>query len=257
VSDQEVVLTERRDRVFLITLNRPEVRNAINGELSENLAVALDVLDSDPELSVGVLTGAGAGFCAGMDLKAFTSGQQRPAGEPRSSRNALRDGSRKPVVVAIEGFAMAAGLEMALSFDLIVAARGARLGIPETRRGLFAAAGGLYRLPRWLGLSRAMEMALTGDPILAEEAHQLGMVARLTEPGGALAAALDLAGRIARNGPLGIAASKQLIRDALGMSEADFWQHQDPLRVSVFGSADAREGALAFLEKRDPNWSGS
>src|SRR5581483_2635598 len=192
------VLTERRGRVHLITINRPDQRNAVNAAVSHGIAAALDELDADPGLSVGVLTGAGKGFCAGMDLKAFVAGE-RPHVEGRGFAGIVERPPVKPLIAAVEGFAVAGGLEVALSCDLIVAARGARLGIPEVKRSLVAAGGGLLRLPRMLPRNIAMEMALTGDFILAERAAELGLVNRLAEPGGALDAALGLAETIAAN----------------------------------------------------------
>jgi enoyl-CoA hydratase len=195
---QEAVLTERRDRVLLVTLNRPDQRNAINAAVARGIAAALDELDADAGLSIGVITGAGKGFCSGMDLKAFVAGES-PTVEGRGFAGITQRAAAKPLIAAVEGFAVAGGLEVALSCDLIVAARGARLGIPEVKRGLVAAGGGLLRLPRMLPRNIAMEMALTGDFILAERAAELGLVNRLAEPGAALDAALELAGTIAAN----------------------------------------------------------
>ena len=245
------VLTERRGKVLLITLNRPESRNAVNTELAEGVVRAAEELDGDTELTVGVVTGGPSGFCSGMDLKAFAAGQP-----PMGFLAFLENGTRKPLVAAVERFAVAGGLELALTCDLVVASRGARLGIPEVNVGLFAAGGGLLRLPRRLPYGVAMEMALTGDPITAEIASQHGLVARLTEPGEALHAALTLAERIARNAPLAVAASKHLIGDSQGRTEEDFWERQRPHVAPVFRSDDAREGPRAFAEKRAPLWTG-
>ncbi|SVE09775.1 uncharacterized protein METZ01_LOCUS462629, partial [marine metagenome] len=185
---ESAVLTERRGRVLVITLNRPEAMNAINGALSEGLWSAVQELDSDSGLTAGVVTGAGKGFCSGMDLKAFSRGE-----DIGPMLEFVQNGAAKPLVGAIEGFALAGGLELALSCDLLVAARGAKLGIPEVGVGLFAAGAGLFRLPGRVGYGTAMEMAITGDPITAEEAADHGLVSRLTEPGGALGEALALA----------------------------------------------------------------
>ena len=247
----EAVLTERRGRVLLITLNRPDARNAINTELSEGLGAAMDTLDSDDGLTAGVVTGAGKGFCSGMDLKAFASGEP-----PRGLLRILEQGTDKPMIAAIEGFAMAGGLELALCCDLLVAARGAKLGIPEVGVGLFAAGGALLRLPRRLPYSVAMEMAITAEPITAEQAAEHGLVSRLAEPGQAVDVALAIAERIARNAPLAVAASKRLIRASQGVTEEDFWTMQKPIVPGVFSSDDAKEGPRAFAEKRSPNWSG-
>jgi len=249
---ESAVLTERRGRVMVITLNRPEAMNAINGALSEGLRSAVQELDSDSGLTAGVVTGAGKGFCSGMDLKAFSRGE-----DIGPMLEFVQNGATKPLVGAIEGFALAGGLELALSCDLLVAARGAKLGIPEVGVGLFAAGAGLFRLPGRVGYGTAMEMAITGDPITAEEAADHGLVSRLTEPGGALGEALALAERIARNAPLAVAASKQLIRATQGATEEELWKMQRPHMATVWKSDDAKEGPRAFAEKRPPEWTGT
>ena len=249
---ESAVLTERRGRVMVITLNRPEAMNAINGALSEGLRSAVQELDSDSGLTAGVVTGAGKGFCSGMDLKAFSRGE-----DIGPMLEFVQNGATKPLVGAIEGFALAGGLELALSCDLLVAARGAKLGIPEVGVGLFAAGAGLFRLPGRVGYGTAMEMAITGDPITAEEAADHGLVSRLTEPGEALGAALALAERIARNAPLAVAASKQLIRASQGATEEELWKIQRPHMATVWKSDDAKEGPRAFAEKRPPEWTGT
>ena len=249
---ESAVLTERRGRVMVITLNRPEAMNAINGALSEGLRSAVQDLDSDSGLTAGVVTGAGKGFCSGMDLKAFSRGE-----DIGPMLEFVQNGAAKPLVGAIEGFALAGGLELALSCDLLVAARGAKLGIPEVGVGLFAAGAGLFRLPGRVGYGTAMEMAITGDPITAEEAADHGLVSRLTEPGEALSAALVLAERIARNAPLAVAASKQLIRATQGATEEELWKIQRPHMATVWKSGDAKEGPRAFAEKRPPEWTGT
>jgi enoyl-CoA hydratase len=248
----DVVLTESRGRVLLITLNRPEARNAINTDLAQGLLAAVQQLDGDDALTAGVLTGAGRGFCAGMDLKAFLVD-----GMPKGFNEFLTGGAHKPLIAAIEGFALAGGLELALTCDLLVAANGVKLGIPEASVGLFAAGGALLRLPRRLPYGVAMEMALTADPITAEQAHEYGLVARLAEPGSAVDAAMELAERIAKNAPLSVMASKQILRETQGRTEAEFWEFQAPLLRDVFTSEDAKEGPRAFAEKRAPDWSGS
>jgi enoyl-CoA hydratase len=249
------VLTERRDGVLLVTLNRPDARNAVNTALAEGIAAALDDLDADSELTVGVLTGAGKGFSAGMDLKAFVAGERPWVGD-RGFAGIVQRSARKPLIAAVEGFAMAGGLEIALACDLVVASREARLGIPEVKRSLVAAAGALRRLPQRLPLNVAMEMALTGDPISAERAHALGLVNRVTEPGGAVDAALELAAAIARNGPLALDATKEILLRQADWTEEEFWREQGELVAPVMSSEDAREGATAFSEKRDPVWKG-
>lgn len=245
------VLTERRDRVMLITLNRPDAMNAINGELSEGLVAAIEELDNDDGLTAAVLTGNGRGFCAGMDLKAFAAGENiGPMME------FIKNGSKKPLIGALEGFALAGGLELALTCDLLVAAKGVKMGIPEVNVGLFAAGGGLQRLPSRVGYARAMEMAITADPILSEEAHEVGLVSRLVEQGEAVEAALALAERVSKNAPLAVSASKQLIKAAVDLNVDDFWEKQNSF-MSVFVSNDAKEGPKAFAEKRPPEWTGT
>ena len=254
MSDTEntAVLTEQRGRVLLITLNRPEAMNAINTDLAQGLLAAVRRLDSDPGLTAGVLTGAGRGFCSGMDLKAFAS-----SGPPVGLGDFFERGAEKPLIAAIEGFALAGGLEMALACDLLVAADNVKLGIPEVGVGLFAAGGAVLRLPDRLPYAVAMEMALTADPIPAERAHAFGLVSRLAEPGKAVDVAMELAERIARNAPLSVAASKTIIKATRGMTETEAWEFQKPFMAKVFSSNDAKEGPRAFAEKRSPNWSGS
>jgi len=251
----EAVLTEARDGVLLVTLNRPDARNAVNAALAAGVAAALDRLDGDDELRAGILCGAGRGFCAGMDLKAFVAGES-PHVDGRGFAGIVQRPPAKPLIAAIEGFAVAGGLEVALACDLIVAARGARLGIPEAKRSLVAAGGALLRLPRRIPYHVAMEMALTGDPISAERGYELGLVNRLAGPGEAVAAARELAQAIAANGPLALAASKRILVEGPGWPEDELWQRQGELSGPVLASEDAREGATAFAEKRDPVWKG-
>ena len=255
MNDDQAVLTERRDKVLLITINRPDQRNAVNAAVAQGIAAALDELDGDPGLAVSVLTGAGKGFCAGMDLKAFVAGE-RPHVEGRGFAGITERGAVKPVIAAVEGFAVAGGLEVALACDMIVAARGARLGIPEVKRSLVAAGGGLLRLPRVLPRTIAMELALTGDPITAERAYELGLVNRLTEQGQAVETALELAGAVAVNAPLALAATKRILLEAVDWPDSEFFERQWPIVEPVARSEDAREGATAFAEKRTPVWQG-
>ena len=250
---ENAVLTERRGRVLVITLNRPEAKNAINGALSLGLANAIQTLDSDDSLTAGVLTGAGGAFCAGMDLKAFARGEDMSQGA-----EFIRDGSSKPMIAAIEGFAVAGGCELALSCDLLVAASNAQLGLREVKVGLFAAGGGLLRLGARVGLTKALEMALTGDSIPADEALQAGLLTEISEPGEAVNVAISWAERIAQNAPLAVIASKSLVRAASkGYDEEQLWEMQQPLQEKIFTSNDAKEGPAAFAEKREPNWSGT
>jgi enoyl-CoA hydratase/carnithine racemase len=257
----EPVLTERLEvgggggggSVLLITLNRPEVRNAVNAALAAGVAGALDELDRDESLSVGVLTGAAGFFCAGMDLGAFVKGESPWFGD-RGFAGIAQRASRKPLIAAIEGFAVAGGMEIALACDLIVAAKGAKLGIPEAKRSLVAAGGALLRLPRRIPYHVVMELALTGDPLPAERCHQLGLVNRVSEPGGAVAAALELAGTLAANGPLALIASKQILQRQFDWSSEEMWEKQGAISGPVFASEDAKEGANAFKEKRPAVW---
>ena len=254
-STTDAVLTEKRGRILIITINRPEAKNAVNAAVSQGLADATDALDADPGLSVGIVTGAGGSFCAGMDLKAFARGENvavKGRGLGFTERPAV-----KPVIAAVEGFALAGGTELALATDLIVAARNSAFGIPEVKRGLVAAGGGLLRLPTRIPYQIAMELALTGDPLPAERAHELGLVNVLAEPGHALEAAIELAERITVNGPLAVAATKRVIVESRSWSPEDQWREQATIIMPVFSSKDAKEGAVAFAEKRPPNWTGS
>jgi len=252
---EPVVLTEARDGVLVVTLNRPDQRNAVNCAVAEGIAAALDALDADAELRVGVLTGAGRGFCAGMDLKAFVAGE--PVSVPgRGFAGIVQRAAEKPLIAAVEGFAVAGGFEIALACDLIVAARGARFGIPEVKRGLVAAGGALLRLPRRIPYHLAMELALTGELVDAERMHSVGLVNRLVEPGSAVEGALALAAEVAANGPLALAASKRILVEAPAWPEDALWERQAEIVDPVRASDDAREGSLAFAEKRAPRWAG-
>jgi enoyl-CoA hydratase len=255
MNDQPAVLTERRDGVLIVTLNRPDQRNAVNAALAEGVGRAMEELDADPELQVGILWGAGKGFSAGMDLKAFVRGEAPYYGDRGFAGIAQRP-PEKPVIAAVEGFALAGGLEIVLSCDLVVAAAGARLGIPEVKRGLVAGAGGLMRLPRRMPYHLAMELALTGDPIDAERAAALGLVNAVVEPGTTLDAALELAQRITANGPLALIGSKRIMREQQDWTLQDMWSKQGEIAGPVNTSEDAREGATAFAEKRAPIWRG-
>ena len=251
----EPVLTERRDGVLLITLNRPEARNAVNLALAEGVAAALDELDADGDLAVGVITGAGTGFCAGMDLKAFVTGERPWVGD-RGFAGIVQRAARKPLIAAIEGFAVAGGLEVALACDLIVAAREAKLGIPEVKRSLVAAGGALLRLPRRVPYGVAMELALTGDTITAERGYELGLVNRLAEPGGAVDAALELAARDRRQRPAGARRDEGDPPAAVRLERGGVLAAPGRALGPGLQLQDAREGAVAFSEKRDPVWQG-
>jgi enoyl-CoA hydratase/carnithine racemase len=253
---EEPVLVEQRGSVLLITLNRPDQRNAIDSATADAIESALDRLDSEDELSVGVITGAGKGFCAGMDLKAFASGGKRPWGASRGFAGIVRKPPRKPMIAALEGFAVAGGFEIALACDLIVASKGTKVGVPEVKRGLVAAGGALRRLPQRLPRELATELILTGELITADRAYELGAISRLTEPGKALDAALELAETIGANGPLALIASKEVLDKQDSWTTEEFWTKQDEITPPVFDSEDAKEGAVAFAEKRDPVWKG-
>lgn len=248
----EDVITRREGRTLIVTINRPDVRNAINASASRGLADAMDILDDDQDLSVAILTGAGGTFCAGMDLKAFVAGEDI-AVEGRGLGFTERP-PRKPVIAAIEGYALAGGTELALACDLIVAGRSARFGLPEVKRGLVAGGGGLLRLPSRIPYQVAMELALTGEPFTAEQAHRYGLVNRCVDDGSALEAALELATVITANGPLAVAATKEIIVAAQSWTTHEAFAKQKDIMMPVFASEDAREGAQAFAEKRAPRW---
>jgi enoyl-CoA hydratase len=251
----ELVLTEAHDGVLTITINRPAQRNAISRAVAVQLASALDLLDSDPSLSVGVLTGAGATFSAGMDLKAFANGQT-PILPGRGFGGLTQAEIRKPLIAAVEGWALGGGFEMALACDLIVAAQDAKFGLPEVKRGLIAGEGGVIRLPQRIPYHVAIKVLLTGEPLTAADAKQYGLVSELTESGAALAGAQQLAKRIAVNAPLALARVKQVLRDTQGLNDSDAFARQAVDASSLLNTEDAHEGALAFAEKRAPVWRG-
>jgi enoyl-CoA hydratase/carnithine racemase len=249
------VLTEFSDGIAIITINRPEARNAVDLNVAEGIAAAIDEFETRNDLTVAILTGAGGTFCAGMDLKAFARGEL-PAVPGRGFGGLTERPPTKPLIAAVEGWALAGGCELALTADLIVAARDAKFGLPEVKRGLVAAAGGLLRLPKILPYQLAMHVALTGEPLTAETAHAHGLVTMLSEPGQALATGRELAATIAANGPLAVRATKQIIAMSIDYASADAFAAQQQFTQPVFASADAREGARAFAEKRSPVWKG-
>lgn len=255
MSDEQPVLVEVADGVMTVTLNRPQAKNAVNKAVAEGIAAAMDELDGNDAIRVGILTGAGGTFCAGMDLKAFVSGEM-PMLEGRGFAGLVEAPPRKPLIAAVEGFALAGGLEVMITCDLVVAADNARFGIPEVKRGLAAAAGGLVRLPRQIPPRLAMEMALTGEFIDADKAAAIGLVNRIVPQGGALDAARELAAAICANGPLAVRISKQVMTESIDWSSDEMWQKQQDIVMPIFGSEDAIEGATAFAEKRAPNWKG-
>ena len=250
------VILERDGSVLTIIINRPAVRNAINRETSEAIAAAMDLLDSDPSLSIGILTGAGEHFCSGMDLKAFLNGE-RVELEGRGLAGIAERPPVKPLIAAVEGYALAGGCEIALACDLIVAANNAQFGLPEVKRGLIAGSGGLMRLPQRIPPQIALEYALTGQPMAASKAAHWGLVNRLTEPGGALVEARLLAHEISRNGPLAVRMTKLIMSQSTNWPVDQKWSKQNEILEQVIASNDAREGALAFSEKRAPVWTGS
>ena len=249
------VLVEESDGVAVITINRPAARNAINGAVARGIAAALDTLDARPDISAYVLTGAGGYFSAGMDLKGFLSGDF-PVVEGRGFGGLTESPPKKPIVAAVEGYALAGGFELALSCDVIVASEESKFGLPEPKRGLVAGAGGIMRLPRRIPYHIAMELALTGDHYPAARLYELGLVNRITPAGGALDGALELARKIAANAPLALAATKQVIIESQDWSLAEMFAKQGTIISPVFSSKDAMEGAAAFAEKRAPQWKG-
>lgn len=250
----EEVLVSANDGVLEVTINRPEAKNAMTKAAAEAIAAAMDRLDAEDELRCAILTGAGGSFCSGMDLKGFLKGEMPVAGN-RGFGGLTSWTPKKPVIAAVDGYALAGGMELAIACDMIVASKGAKFGIPEAKRGLVAAGGGVVALPRLLPRHLAMELALTGDPITAERAHELGLVNVVTD-GPAIEGARALAARVAANGPLALIASKGVIRDSWLWPDADIIALQAPYIGHVFVSEDAREGATAFAEKRKPNWKG-
>jgi enoyl-CoA hydratase len=249
------VIVDTADGVMTITLNRPKAKNAANKALAQGVADALDQLESDSRLRVGILTGAGGTFCSGMDLKAYVAGED-PIIEGRGFAGLCEHKITKPLIAAVEGYALAGGFEMAISCDLIVAADNATFGMPETKRGLVAGAGGLVKLPKQIPSRVAKELALTGDFFTASRAYDIGLVNQVVSAGEALDAARALAEKIAGNGPLAVAITKEVIDKAQDWTTDVMFAHQSELIEPVFSSEDAIEGATAFAEKRAPVWKG-
>ncbi|GAA0390650.1 crotonase/enoyl-CoA hydratase family protein [Microbispora corallina] len=241
--------------VAVITINRPRARNAVNGAVARGIAAALDDLDERSDVSAIVLTGAGGTFSAGMDLKGFLTGDL-PVVEGRGFGGLVEAPPRKPLLAAVEGYALAGGFELALACDIVVASEEARFGLPEPKRGLVAGAGGVMRLPRRIPYHIAMEIALTGDHYPASRLYELGLVNRVTPAGGALEGALGLARTIAANAPLALAATKRVMIESADWSRDEMFRKQGEIVNPVFGSKDAMEGAAAFAEKRAPVWKG-
>jgi len=251
----EAVRTEAGDGIGVITISRPEARNAVNGAVAAGIAAAVEDFDSRPDVRVLVLTGAGGTFCAGMDLKAFLAGDA-PVVPGHGFGGITERPPAKPVIAAVEGYALAGGFELALACDLIVASEAATFGLPEVRRGLVAGAGGLLRLPRRIPYHLAMEIALTGGRFSASRLHQAGLVNRLVPAGQAIAAARELAAEVALGAPLALAVTKQVIAQAADWDTGEAFARQNEIISPVFSSADAMEGAIAFAEKRPPAWRG-
>ena len=252
---EPAVLTDVADGVMTITINRPAAKNAVNKDVAVGIAAALDQLDADDNTHVVILTGAGGTFCSGMDLKAFVTGET-PYVKGRGFAGMVQRSTDKPLIAAVEGYALAGGCELAITCDLIVAADNSKFGIPEVKRGLAAAAGGLVRLPRQIPSRVAMEMALTGDFMDADRALSLGLINQIAPAGEALAQAKVLAAKIAENGPLAVKRSKQVIKESIDWSQDEMFEKQQEIVNPVFSSEDAIEGATAFAEKRKPNWKG-
>jgi enoyl-CoA hydratase len=253
----DLVLLERRGSTALLTLNRPDARNAISPEVSQTMAGLLDEIEADPALRAVVLTGAGEVFSAGADLKVVAQGRGMEIARGKGGFAGITTRNfPKPLIAAVNGPALAGGFEIVLSCDLVVAADSSRFGIPETQRGLMAAAGGLIRLPKRVSLAIALELAMTGDPIDAERAFALGLVNKVVPAGQLMSEAVGLAERIAANAPLAVRYSKSVMKRAAEVPESEGWAINGEAVGVVFSSADAMEGPIAFAEKRAPNWQG-
>jgi enoyl-CoA hydratase len=252
---EPVLKTEVRDSVLVLVLNRPHAKHAFNLALATALSDALDAFDDDPTLRVGVITGAGGTFSSGADLKALLRGE-RGRTEKRGGFGIMKRPPEKPLLAAVEGYAVAGGFELALCADLIVAARDAKFGLPEVKRGLVAVGGALFRLPRRIPYHAAMEMALTGDLYPAQRMLDLGLVNRVVDPGKSLEAALELAAKISENAPLALRATKQIVAHSNEWTDEEGWVEQRAHSDPALKSEDAKEGPRAFAEKRKPLWTG-
>lgn len=248
------VLTERRGPILIVTINRPDARNAFDKTSAEAMHEAMDLLDDTDELFVGIITGAGGNFSAGADLKAVARGERAVTG--RGGFGLFRRPPRKPLIAAVEGYAVGGGLELCLACDLIVAARDARMGLPEVRHNVAAVGGGLFRLPRRIPYHLAMELALTGAFRDAEFFHRHGLVNRIAAPGEALSEAIAFAEELIVNGPTALAASKQIMWQSANWTDEEAWEKQAPLAAIAFDAEDRAEGLRAFAEKRKPQWKG-
>lgn len=250
------VRCEEIDEVLVIVLDRPHVKNAIDPPMAESLAEAFDRLDAEDHLKVGVLTGEGPDFCAGMDLKAFADGAL-PETRGRGLAGLTRTPPRKPLIAAVEGYAIAGGFELVLTCDIVIASQTARFGLPEVKRGLIAAGGGIVRLAHMVPRNRAAQILLTGDTFGVVEAKEIGVVNSISPPGAAVDDAVELAHRISRNAPLALARTKELFNVSLSLPLESAFDMVDFAVPQILSSNDAREGATAFAEKRQPRWSGS
>lgn len=248
------VLTETQDGVLIITINRPAAKNAVNRAVAEGIAAAMERLDNDKSLNVGIIAGAGGTFCSGMDLKAFLKGEL-PVVKGKGFAGFIEAPPKKPLIGAVDGYALAGGMEIATACDLLVANKDAKFGIPEVKRSLVAAGGGLLSLPAILGKRIAMELALTGEFFSAQRGYEVGFVNRIT-PGAAIDAAIELAASVAANGPLALIATKRILNERGDWSSEDMWKKQAEIAMPVMMSKDSREGAAAFAEKRKANWQG-
>ena len=257
-----IVEYEVRGKVAIITLNRPEARKAVNGDVASGLEAAIDKLEADSNVWIGVLAANTAGqerpvFCAGADLKAINSGQAAGLNTKRGGFGGFvyRD-RKKPVIAAVDGLATAGGCELVLACDMLVASTRSAFGLAEATRNLIAGAGGLFRLPRAIGRAAAMEAILTGEPFSAQRAYELGMVNKLVEPNASLDAAIDLALRVCKAAPLAVWASRKIVLASETESDQNLIDMTNKEFGAVLASEDTKEGLTAFIEKRPPNWQG-
>ncbi|MGZ8734552.1 MAG: crotonase/enoyl-CoA hydratase family protein [Acidimicrobiia bacterium] len=254
----QVVVREQRGQVAVLRINRPEARNAVNGDVATEMETALDACEADDQTLAVVITGTGDVFCAGADLKRVAKSEGGQLATKRGGFGGITTRVfPKPLIAAVNGHALAGGFEIVLACDLVVAADDAKFGIPEVKRGLFAAAGGLIRLPNRIPTATAMELALTGDPIDANRAFELGLVNRVVPRAEVLDAAIALAERVCANAPVAVRNSRTMVREARDLTEAEAWPRNNQLAIEVFSTNDAIEGATAFAEKRAPNWTGT